>query len=110
MDDRDSRISHLEAQIAELLALADRGPLSRPSALISPSGDEQLASEVAGLINVQALCMSAAAAQRSGAGDSDSETSDDPVWPSLRAAASGGAWRREEITSRNQLSKDHCSQ
>ena len=48
VDDRDSRISHLEAQIAELLALANRAPPSRPSAPISLAGDGHLASGVAG--------------------------------------------------------------
>ena len=80
VDDRDSRITHLEAQVAELLSMT--GTVHRQQQN-SPSGNTQLASEVAALINVRDLGVSIAAALRSGAGDSDSDTCDESVWPSL---------------------------
>ena len=76
--DRDARITHLEAQVAELLSLA--GAASRRPA--GPSETGHLASEVAGQLNMQELGASIAAALR--ASDSDSDTSDDPHWPPPR--------------------------
>ena len=87
--DRDSRIAHLEEQMTELLSPIGTASSRQP---VSQASRPHIASEVAGLIDVQELGASIAAALRAGAGDSDSDASDDPVWPSR---AAGGARRRK---------------
>ena len=94
VSDRDSRIAHLEAQVAERLSSARASPV-QPSASPTPERARDFADNVARLINIDELGASIAAAMHSRAGDSDSEASDDPVWPSLAAGTTGGARRRE---------------
>ena len=101
--DKDARIAHLEAQVGELLSPANTAS-SRPTAEESgrsPAGSCQLASDLAGSINLRELGESIAAALRSGAGNSDSEASDDPDWPSLGPRAGGGANRSRPSARRN---------
>ena len=99
MAERDTRIAHLEAQVAELLTLESTAPPRQHATTKS----RPLASEVASLIDVRELGTSIAAALRAGAGDSDSDTSDDQIWPSLktgtarrRAVPANGAHARRE--------------
>ena len=106
VSDRDARITHLEAQVAELLASAATAPTRQP---ISSPRNRQLASEMAGLIDVKELGASIAAALRSGAGDSDSDVSDDPDWPSLPPRVNAGARRRDLSTPGTRAQQHQAS-
>ena len=106
VSDRDARITHLEAQVAELLASAATAPTRQP---ISSPRNRQLASEMAGLIDVKELGASIAAALRSGAGDSDSDVSDDPDWPSLPPRVNDGARRRDLSTPGTRAQQHQAS-